>query len=284
MTQAIDSVGNAAEAAGVRLRVEATSELLRADPDRIVQVLVNLLGNAIKFSPADTEVQLDAERRAEKLWFRVRDQGRGIPPDKIDSIFGRFQQVDSSDSREKGGTGLGLAICRSIVEQHGGQIWAHSIPGEGSTFVFTLPTDGTERLGGEQQDGIQRVLIAEDDADLARVLTEMLERHGLAVQVAHTGRDTVRLAEHLLPDLLLLDVLLPDGDGFAVAEHFRAHHILARLPTVIYSAREIEGAERERLRLGPTDFLTKSRIAPELLEERVLHLLHSPSGHLQGVG
>ena len=107
MTQAMETVSSAAEAAGVRLRVEASTELLRADPDRIVQVLVNLLGNAIKFSPTDTEVQLDAERRAEKLWFRVRDQGRGIPPDKIDSIFGRFQQVDSSDSREKGGNRTG---------------------------------------------------------------------------------------------------------------------------------------------------------------------------------
>ncbi|HEY9901087.1 MAG TPA: ATP-binding protein, partial [Candidatus Sericytochromatia bacterium] len=70
---------------------------------------------------------------------RVSDRGRGIPADKLEAIFGRFQQVDASDSRQKGGTGLGLAICRSIIEQHGGQIWVQSTPGAGSTFFFTLP-------------------------------------------------------------------------------------------------------------------------------------------------
>jgi signal transduction histidine kinase len=73
------------------------------------------------------------------ILFQVRDQGRGIPPEKLESIFGRFQQVDASDSRQKGGTGLGLSICKSIVEQHGGHIWVESVLGEGSTFYFTLP-------------------------------------------------------------------------------------------------------------------------------------------------
>ncbi|MEB3338936.1 MAG: PAS domain S-box protein, partial [Leptolyngbyaceae bacterium] len=107
--------------------------------DTIIQTLVNLLSNAIKFSPADSTITVSVQQQADSLLFQVRDQGRGIPADKLEMIFGRFQQVDVSDSRQKGGTGLGLAICHSIVQKHGGQIWAESILGAGSTFFFTLP-------------------------------------------------------------------------------------------------------------------------------------------------
>jgi signal transduction histidine kinase len=105
-----------------------------------VQALTNLLSNAIKFSTTDGTVWLTAEGKANtEVLFSVRDQGQGIPSDKLESIFERFQQVDSSDSRRKGGTGLGLTICRKIIEQHEGKIWAESTLGEGSTFSFTLP-------------------------------------------------------------------------------------------------------------------------------------------------
>ena len=86
--------------------------------------------------------------------FQVTDSGRGIPTDKLDSIFGRFQQVDASDSRSKGGTGLGLAICRNIIEQHGGCIWAESIWGEGSTFCFTLPAEIPQHFATQQHDNV----------------------------------------------------------------------------------------------------------------------------------
>lgn len=109
------------------------------DPDRIIQTLVNLVSNAIKFSPEKTTITLTAQAQPEQILFQVKDQGRGIPEDCVESIFGRFQQVDASDSRQKNGTGLGLAICRSIVQQHGGKIWAESVLGEGSTFYFTIP-------------------------------------------------------------------------------------------------------------------------------------------------
>jgi PAS domain S-box-containing protein len=112
-----------------------------ADPDRILQTLTNLISNAIKFSPPNTEIHLRAVHLdASEAEIQVRDHGRGIPEDKLESIFERFHQVDASDSRTMGGTGLGLAICRSIIQQHGGRIWATSTLGKGSTFHFTLPT------------------------------------------------------------------------------------------------------------------------------------------------
>jgi PAS domain S-box-containing protein len=140
---AIQSVEALAAEAQVRLLAETEPAELHADPDRVLQTLTNLISNALKFSPAGTSVRVSSVRREGEVLFEVADQGRGIPPDKLETIFGRFQQVDASDSREKGGTGLGLAICRTIVEHHGGRIWVKSEPGQGSTFSFALPAEQT---------------------------------------------------------------------------------------------------------------------------------------------
>lgn len=128
-----------AERAGVPLRVEAESAPVCVDADRILQVLTNLLSNAVKFSPRGEVVTLRCRSHGDEARLEVADRGRGIPPEKLETIFERFQQVDSSDSRDKGGTGLGLAIARSIVQKHGGRIWAASTPGGGSVFHIVLP-------------------------------------------------------------------------------------------------------------------------------------------------
>ena len=139
----MESVGESmqpmAEEAGVTLQVDSASAPLWADHDRIIQVLTNLISNAIKFSSAGGTVRLLAQSRGDEILFQVCDEGRGIPSHKQEVIFDRFQQVDVSDARVKGGAGLGLAISRKIVEEHGGRIWVESAPGQGSTFSFTLP-------------------------------------------------------------------------------------------------------------------------------------------------
>ena len=125
--------------AGIVVRVVRAEGTVVADADRVVQTLINLIGNAIKFSPPGSEVTLDAVHEAGMITFHVTDQGRGIPTNRLEVIFERFEQVDSSDAREKGGTGLGLAISRSIVERLGGRIWAENNPTGGAVFSFTLP-------------------------------------------------------------------------------------------------------------------------------------------------
>ncbi|MEG4320564.1 MULTISPECIES: PAS domain S-box protein [unclassified Microcoleus] len=172
MLQAADEMQGMAQQAGVTLSVRPVGAQLLAVRDRLIQALTNLLSNAMKFSPAGATIWLSGELihdrdLAEKAGLKlvssqsllspepaavnphspvsssiliaVKDQGRGIPPDKLEMVFERFQQVNASDCRQKGGTGLGLAICRSIVQQHGGRIWVESVLGEGSTFFLSLP-------------------------------------------------------------------------------------------------------------------------------------------------
>jgi len=136
---AIDCMAPVAEAAAVQLIHDSTQAEIAADPDRLLQVLTNLLSNAVKFSPPNSTVSVLLRPDASGVTLSVVDPGRGIPAEKLESIFGRFQQVDSSDSRQKGGTGLGLAICRTIVQQHSGRIWAERNPARGSTFRVFLP-------------------------------------------------------------------------------------------------------------------------------------------------
>ncbi|MGA9670994.1 MAG: PAS domain S-box protein, partial [Terracidiphilus sp.] len=155
-----------AATAGVQFQVEAKHERVLADEARILKVISELVTNAIKFSPQDTTIRLTAhtveprpadadsasapapipvpnfasDPRPDEVCFTVQDEGRGIPPEKLEKIFDRFQQGDASDTRARGGTGLGLALCRSIVEQHGGRMWAESAPEKGSRIMFTLPS------------------------------------------------------------------------------------------------------------------------------------------------
>jgi PAS domain S-box-containing protein len=144
MRQAVESVQEMAAQTYITIHLTPLSTEIWAAPDAIVQTITNLLSNAIKFSQAGSIVWLSAENGLSEdttpyILFSVKDRGRGLPADQLEKIFERFCQVDVSDSRQKGGTGLGLAICLSIVEQHGGKIWAESTMGKGSSFYFTLP-------------------------------------------------------------------------------------------------------------------------------------------------
>jgi CheY-like chemotaxis protein len=396
-----------AEAAGVQLIHDTTLVEIAADPDRLLQVLTNLLSNAVKFSPPSSTISVMMRPGSLGVTLSVIDQGRGIPADKLEAIFGRFQQVDASDSRQKGGSGLGLAICRTIVLQHSGRIWAERNPVRGSTFRVFLPyhpvapgrvepqdnefeqdprqgtvlladanketrlqiaaqltrhgyrvvetetveetlaaahkgveailldtsLDGmngweilpmlrrldpesrtpivllsigsgldsvrpavvpTGEVEGWVDDPIQedallgelarvlcgpgeiaRVLVVEDDVDLARVIGSVFARDTIEIRLAHTLQSALDECFTFQPHLFVLDIGLPDGDGFNLVDWLRKRENLARLPLVVYSARELSPAERANLRLGPTHFLTKARVQPQQLEALVLTMLRS---------
>lgn len=139
INQAIEIVNYMAQEHQILLKTNLCSIKLWADPDRILQTLTNLISNAIKFSDVGSTIWITSQQENQEILFKVKDQGRGIPTDKLEKIFERFHQVDATDARKKGGTGLGLSICRTIVEQHGGKIWVKSVLGQGSSFYFTLP-------------------------------------------------------------------------------------------------------------------------------------------------
>lgn len=402
MTQSADVMRTMAEKSSINLSVTPISADLCADPDRIIQTLTNLLSNAIKFSEPGSTVHLTAEvenrpnNLTPYLLLKVKDQGRGIPPDKLESIFERFQQVDASDARKKGGTGLGLAICRSIVQHHDGQIWVESTLDKGSTFYVALPlpskqqplviptnshaplvlvcdddpdactllepllkklgyqtiwvtsaTDAVQEAGRQQPDVILlnlimpdmdswetlaalkqqsqtqdipviilsrlmpnakaseckqisnwivkpddeklliqalervicdqrhevKVLVVEDDLDLAHVLIAIFERYGVQTYHAQTGREAIEMSQKLLPNLLVLDLKLPEIDGFAVVDWLRQHNQLRTCPLVVYCAQDLSEGDRQQLNLGETVFLTKGRVTPEEFEKRVITLL-----------
>ena len=216
---AVDQVSVLAEEAGVVVIPTGSQEVVRADGERIVQTLTNLLGNAVKFSPRGSSVRVTAVPVGDLVELRVDDEGRGIPPDKLEAVFGRFEQVDASDTRERGGSGLGLAIARSIVERHGGRLWALSEgEGRGSSFRFTLRrvAPRTARRPARRQDGTfatTRVVVVDEDARVVGVLRTVLEGRGydvVGVTDVQTALESIG-AEH--PSAIVLDLAVPGTSG-----------------------------------------------------------------------
>jgi len=285
VNQAREGLQSIADQEGIRIVVEPHIGTLWGDSDRVIQTLTNLIGNAIKFSPANTTVTLSGTAGATEFTFCVADQGRGIPEENLSSVFQRFSQVDASDSRTRGGSGLGLAICQSIVTAHGGRIWAEKNEPAGTRVQFTIPLEIGEPVSQPAGDSavlhpatpIDRddpsVLIVEDDSDLARVMSEALQRRGL--QTLHTtcGNEALTICTAQRPSLIVLDLGLPDLDGFRVVCELRKNPAIENVPLLVYSARDVGSADQSRLRLGPTEFLTKSRGTIADFESFVLSLL-----------
>jgi PAS domain S-box-containing protein len=286
MNQAREGLQSIADQAGIQIVTEPAVGSLWGDSDRIIQTLTNLISNAIKFSPAGTTVTLSGTAGANEFTFRVTDQGRGVPDDKLDSIFERFSQIDASDSRDKGGSGLGLAICESIVTAHRGRIWAEKNDPRGTRLQFTIPlaaktavslvaVESSEQTVNAvlQEDGHPSVLLVEDDCDLARVMTTALQRPGLRLIHTVSGREAIQLCRQQEPSLIVLDLGLTDIDGFEVVRFLRASETLRHISLLVYSAIDVGSADQSRLRLGTTEFLTKSRCSMADFESRVLSLL-----------
>jgi PAS domain S-box-containing protein len=225
---ALRAVDALADAAGVSLISAVGGVRLLADPDRVVQALVNLLGNAVKFSPRAGRVTVSAEPRGHLALISVADEGPGIPPEKLESIFERFTQVDSSDARDKGGTGLGLAITRAIVEHHGGRIWAESNSAGGSTFRMTLPL-----LGGRAA-----IAVCERRSETRARMTELVERLGhpaIAAASAQDVRDAAR-REPVAAIVIALGPALPQ-----ILEALRADRVTSEVPVVLVGGGSRDG-------------------------------------------
>jgi CheY-like chemotaxis protein/anti-sigma regulatory factor (Ser/Thr protein kinase) len=277
VTRALEAVQSFANESGVTLAAAASPVRVRADADRIVQVLVNLVSNAVKFSPPGGTVKVKIVSGPAMAEFRVEDQGRGVPPALREAIFERYRQVEASDSRSKGGAGLGLAICKSIVEQHGGAIGVRDAEasGTGSMFWFQVPLAAGRRrsFSGGLRGARGLALLVDDDEELLSILEIRLAQDRIATQRATTAKEAIDAAFALKPDVLVLDLGLPDGDGTEVVNALRRDPTLRGLPLLIYTGRDLKQEDRERLVLGPTRFLTKSRETGEEFRSVVLELM-----------
>jgi signal transduction histidine kinase/DNA-binding response OmpR family regulator len=241
-TETADVVSRAVELASplfeqrrqrLHLRIPPRGLAVHVDPDRMAQVISNLLTNAAKYSEAGSEVVVVAAKEKERVRIRVQDQGVGIAPEMIDSVFDVFVQQPQTLDRSKGGLGLGLAIAKSLVELHGGAMTARSEGlGKGSEFSVVLPAvelsqlepDGlptrsvTSRPPGAGQ---KRILVVDDNEDAVRILRNALELLGYAVEVAYDGPSALSAAEVFQPEVALLDIGLPVMDGYELATRLR---------------------------------------------------------------
>jgi signal transduction histidine kinase/CheY-like chemotaxis protein len=261
---ALVTLAPAAAAKGVRVVVRGEPNVLvRGDESRLQQVTWNLLSNAVKFTPRGGEVTVDIVRAGTRAELRVTDTGDGIDPDFIPHVFDPFRQGPSRSTRI--GLGLGLAIVRQIVELHGGTVQATSAGRHcGSTFAVSLPTIGAsvvpslipasvgalDRLSG-------RVLVVEDDADGAETLAALLNHRGCDVQVVGTVADAISAFAAAPPDLLLCDIGLPDGDGYALLRELRARHPHRTAPAIALSAFARDEDRQRAADAGFVAYLTK---------------------------
>jgi CheY-like chemotaxis protein/two-component sensor histidine kinase len=247
----------------VRLALAAPAEALHVniDPDRLNQVVTNLVSNAVKFSPADSTVEVRAGRAGNRIRVEVQDRGPGIPDEFRGRIFQKFSQADSSDARLKGGTGLGLSIAKAIVERLDGIIGFTSKPGAGTTFYFELPesrvASGAPRPRGADSNG-RRILVCEDDHDIARLIGMMLEKAGFDVDIAHNATEARALLAGQRYAAMTVDIGLPGEDGLSLIRSLRAQDATRELPVIVVSASADEGrVQLNNESLTLTDWLQK---------------------------
>jgi signal transduction histidine kinase/ActR/RegA family two-component response regulator/HAMP domain-containing protein len=297
-----------AEATGIRMetRVARNLPLAMVDVEQTQQVLEKLISNAIKFSFNGGVVRIGAEPMPDNpkyLLIWVQDHGQGIPAEAQQRIFDKFEQAEAVLTRHHQGSGLGLAICRGVVEGHGGRIWVKSEPRKGSTFYLTLPVaqgpfrqqsapaasaasppvsataSGPVPIPSRAPSTRKLVMVVEDDADTRNIISRMLQSIGHFVLEVSTGAQVVELAIRHLPDVIALDMLLPDTSGVEVLKLLKSEAQTRRIPVICLSVSEELASAA--LAGGAAQFLRKPLDTAALM--RGIHAATSqsrgPTGH-----
>jgi len=256
--------------------------VLQADERRLKQILVNLLSNAVKFTPDEGKVGLKvvADRKNQRAHFTVWDTGIGIAPDDRDRLFQPFVQLDSKLARQYSGTGLGLALVNRMAKMHGGEVTVESEVGKGSRFTVSLPwsgntsappTDQVSALAVVEEDEVEEalppkrvnpersalVLLAEDEYTTTLLVTDFLQMSGYQVITAETGTQAIEQAKTEKPDVILMDIQMPEMDGLEAIQHLRADNELARVPIIALTALAMQGDRERCLAAGASDYLSK---------------------------
>lgn len=265
---AADLLMPTAERRGLALHVELDPELLlsrRGDGGRVRQVLLNLVSNALKFTPAGSVTVRALAGADERVRFEVADTGIGISSDRVRAVFEPFRQVDDSMGRQYAGTGLGLAICAALVDRMSGELGVHSVEGEGSTFWFELPLPVRARpaqLPPPQEwlpERLSGTVLVVDDVDINRTIaSHMVRSIGCDVRLASSALEALEQMATGRFDLVLMDLMMPGMDGLQAVRHYRATEPAdQRLPVVAMTANAMLGDEEECLAAGMSAYLPK---------------------------
>lgn len=267
---------------GINLEVQISDKVpawVLGDGLRFRQILLNLIGNAVKFTSFG-KIEIIANQTEEKIiGFEVRDTGIGIPHDRIDAIFQPFEQSDSSISQQYGGSGLGLAITQMLVQQQGGEIWLESELGKGTSVFFKLPLSAGQAIESPPQTQIdlsilvgKKVLIADDEHFNRRLLLEILQAHQAICIEAENGKIALQLAQERQFDILLLDIKMPEMDGLHALKQIRSASKSMTASAIILSAASPFSSKEDYEAAGCQAFLSKPFEEAELLE-KMCHLL-----------
>jgi PAS domain S-box-containing protein len=265
----VNALAGQAEESNQNLTYEVSAGLpdVLGDRDRLNQVLTNLVGNAVRYTPEGGDIEVQAYAVEKAVRVDVRDTGIGIDPEDMAHIFERFYRADHPLVQEKRGTGLGLSIVKMFVEMHGGRIWVESNPGHGSTFTFILPIPVHEEAGVRPPASLLRahvrtILVVDDDRSAAEVAQRQLEGSGYKVVVQAQGRAVEKWAEENRPDVIVLDLILPDVDGLDVLRALKKNSVTRDIPVVVRSIVPDDGTAWD---LGVSAYLTKPVSREDLL-------------------
>ena len=275
--------------ATINLRNDIGDARICADPDRLTQVFTNLIGNAAKFTDDNGKIDLIVQADDDVVSISVKDNGPGIPPEKLDDIFDRFTQLDGADNRSQPGTGLGLAISKAIIDAHDGVLDVESKLGVGTVFTVILKRSNSvcksiepEKFFSEESmqiGDIKRVLQVEDDNDSAALLSSLLENIAEVTTVKTTAAARTRLNAEKF-DLVILDMNLPDQKGDVVIEHI--DKLEEKIPLIIYSVEDFSNKKQPDFVIG---VFLKSKIQNEALRERLARALYgTPNGTVSQYG
>lgn len=257
---------------------------IAADKKRVMQVIYNLLSNAIKFTEKGAVV-VGLEQQGESVRFWVKDTGAGIPPAKQAGMFEAFTQLDNSATRKAGGTGLGLPISRQLAEMHGGRLWVEStgVEGDGSTFYFEVPIENQAREATRLQLstaaaklGPVNILLVEDSPDDMLFVKRVFPEGRYTFHWAMTCALAMEMAHSITPDLIVLDLLLPDGDGLGLYAQLRQIEHLRAVPVMVVSARDLTPEDVNRLNGGLAGAFQKGRYQAGELVGQVEKLFGGP--------
>jgi len=265
---------------GIELHLEFALQddiCLVADQRKLKQIMYNLLSNAVKFTHSGGSVDVRAQRDGDFIEITVADSGMGIKGEDIPKLFQAFTQLESVYTKEYEGTGLGLALTKQLVELHGGRIWVKSAFGTGSRFSFSIPLTQAALKVVHANGSSSTVLLIDDEPLTLAAMGIALQSRGFRVLMASNGEQGLGMALHDLPDLIVLDLIMPGMNGFEVADRLRNEHSTANIPILILTAMDLSATDRARLAVN----VWRTEQKGSLATQELISLVESAVGNSQ---